>query len=138
MQEKEGMRLDKWLWVARFYKTRGLACEEVGKGRVMVNGQLAKPSKELHAGDLVALRQGPGSREIMVVGLSNIRGPAPTAQALYEETAKSVSAREQAAQARRDSPEPSASIEHGRPTKRDRRQLADWDRWSVSLEPDQR
>ena len=65
-----------------------------------------------------------------------MRGPAPVAQALYEETAESIAAREAAPLARRLTPEPAASIEHGRPTKRDRRQLADWNRWSASVDPD--
>ena len=136
MQERLGVRLDKWLWAARFYKTRGLATEEVGKGRVMVNGQPAKPSKELHAGDRMELRQGPVKRVLVVKAVSDIRGPATVAQALYEETAESIEEREKAAQARREGAEPSSAIEHGRPTKRDRRQLAQWDRWSASLDSD--
>jgi ribosome-associated heat shock protein Hsp15 len=136
MQEKAGVRLDKWLWAARFYKTRGLATEEIGKGRVAVNGNLAKPAKELRAGDEIEIRQGPARRVIVVRGLSHIRGPAPVAQALYEETAESIAARERAAIARRDGVEPSMTIENGRPTKRDRRQLADWDRWSASIDTD--
>lgn len=138
IDDKAGMRLDKWLWAARFYKTRALATDEVGKGRVTVNGQAAKPAKELHVGDRMELRQGPVTRTLTVRGISQMRGPAPVAQALYEETAESVAAREQAALARRDGTEPSASIEHGRPTKRDRRQLAEWDRWSASADPERR
>jgi ribosome-associated heat shock protein Hsp15 len=128
------LRLDKWLWAARFHKTRGLAAEEVDKGRVQVNGQAAKPSRELKAGDLVRIRQGAVERSVVVRALSTIRGPAPQAQRLYEETAESLAARLQAAEQRRLAAEPAASIEHGRPTKRDRRNLVDWQRWSASVD----
>lgn len=128
------MRLDKWLWAARFYKTRSLAVEDIGKGRVQVNGQGAKAAKELRVGDLVEVRQGQVVRTILVLGLSGVRGPAPQAQALYQETPESLAARESAAEQRRLAPEPSATIGHGRPTKQDRRKLSDWDRWSVSID----
>ena len=129
-------RLDKWLWAARFYKTRALAAEEIGKGRISVNEQVAKPSRELHEGDVVELRQAASSRTLVVKALSRIRGPAPAAQALYEETPKSIAARLARAAERKLSPDPALAIEQGRPTKRDRRQLADWDRWSASADPD--
>ncbi len=128
------MRIDKWLWAARFYKTRSLATDEIGKGRVQVNAQAIKPSRELRVGDRVDLRQGPLLRTIVVVALSDKRGSAPIAQALYSETEDSVALREKTALARRDAAEPSLSIEQGRPTKRDRRQLADWNRWSASID----
>lgn len=128
------MRLDKWLWAARFYKTRSLAAEEVGKGRVQVNGQPAKAAKELRVDDLLDLRQGQIARTVRVLGLSAIRGPAPQAQALYEETPESLAARAKAAEQQRLAPEPAASITEGRPTKQDRRKLADWDRWSASID----
>jgi len=130
------VRLDKWLWAARFYKTRALSAEEVDRGRVSVNGLAAKPGRELHVGDRVVLRQGAVERTIDVLGLSSVRGSAPVAQALYAETADSVAARAHAAEARRLGTEPASSIEQGRPTKRNRRQLADWQRWSASLDPD--
>lgn len=130
----EAMRLDKWLWAARFFKTRSLAVQDIDKGRVSVNQQVAKPSRELRLGDLVEWRQGPLLRTVKVLGLSQTRGPAPQAQALYEETPESVQRREQAAQARREAPEPALAIEQGRPTKRDRRHLADWNRWSATLD----
>ena len=95
------MRLDKWLWCARFYKTRSLATEEIGKGRVTVNGQQAKPARDLRCGDTVALRQGVIARTVIVRGLSGARGPAPVAQLLYEETPDSIAAREKAAEQRR-------------------------------------
>lgn len=132
-----GVRLDKWLWAARFYKTRSLATQEIDKGRVQVNGQVAKPARELKPGDLLEIRQAAQStRTIKVVALSHVRGPAPVAQALYEETAESVARREEQARQRRETPEPALAIEQGRPTKRDRRKLADWDRWSASIDPD--
>jgi ribosome-associated heat shock protein Hsp15 len=130
------VRLDKWLWAARFYKTRSLATQEIDKGRIQVNGQAAKPARELRPGDLIEIRQGPVLRAIQVRGLSNVRGPAPAAQALYEETPESVARREEAVRQRRDTPEPALAIEQGRPTKRDRRQLADWNRWSATADPD--
>ena len=132
------MRLDKWLWAARFYKTRALAVDDISKGRVSVNGQVAKASRELRAGDTLALRQGPVSRTVLVQALSALRGPAPVAQALYAETAQSLAARSRAAEARRLAAEPALSIEQGRPTKRDRRDIErtqhDWQRWSASLD----
>ena len=132
----ERLRLDKWLWAARFFKTRSLAAEEVGKGRVSVNGQPAKPSRELRCGDTVEFRQGQVPRTVVVKELSGQRGPAPVAQTLYEETAQSVSHRAELAAHKRLGPEPAQSIEQGRPTKRDRRKLADWNRWSASAEPE--
>lgn len=133
------LRLDKWLWAARFYKTRTLAVEQIGKGRVDVNGQEAKPAREVKVGDTVAIRRESETRTVVVRGLSGMRGPAPVAQQLYEETAESVQARELAAQQRRLAPEPAHAIEHGRPTKRGRRELDDaqrgWgERWSASLD----
>jgi ribosome-associated heat shock protein Hsp15 len=129
-----GVRLDKWLWAARFFKTRSIAVDEIGKGRVTINGQAAKASRDVRVGDLIQLRQGQVDREVKVAGLSNVRGPAPVAQALYEETPDSIAARERAAEARRLAPEPADAIEQGRPTKQDRRRLADWNRWSASLD----
>jgi ribosome-associated heat shock protein Hsp15 len=128
------LRLDKWLWAARFYKTRALATDEIDKGRVRVNEQIVKPARELKPGDLVELRQGVVLRTVLVRGLSAVRGPAPVAQQLYEETPASIAAREAAAERRRLAPEPANAIEQGRPTKRDRRQLADWNRWSASVD----
>ncbi|HNU12662.1 MAG TPA: RNA-binding S4 domain-containing protein [Rubrivivax sp.] len=130
----ERMRLDKWLWAARFYKTRSLAAEEITRGRVSVNDQPAKAARELHPGDRVTLRQGALIRQVLVLGLSQTRGPAPVAQRLYQETPESVAAREAAAAARRAGVEPADSRQQGRPTKRDRRQLAQWNRWSASID----
>lgn len=132
----EQLRIDKWLWAARFYKTRSLASDDIVKGRVQVNDQLAKPAREVKVGDVVMLRQGPVSRTIKVLGISAQRGPAPVAQLLYAETAESIAAREHAAAQRRLAGEPSEAIEHGRPTKRDRRNIEKaWDeRWSASID----
>ena len=132
-----GMRLDKWLWAARFYKTRALAVDFIDKGRVMVNGQPVKRSRVLHVGDRVRLRQGEHAeivREVQVLALSEQRGPAPVAQQLYAETAESIASREAAARARPYAADPARSIEQGRPTKRDRRELVDWQRWSASAD----
>ncbi len=133
------LRIDKWLWAARVYKKRTLASEEIARGRVEVNGQEVKPAREVKVGDTVGLRQGPVTRTVVVKGLSGMRGPAPVAQQLYEETPDSIKAREEAAERRRLAPEPALTIEQGRPTKRGRRELDDaqrgWgDRWSASLE----
>ena len=128
------MRLDKWLWAARFYKTRSLATDEVGKGRVLLNGQAAKPSREMKVGDVLKLRVGTLEREVVVRGLSEVRGPAPQAQALYEETPDSIAARLLAAEQRRLAPEPAISMAQGRPTKQNRRALADWHRWSAAAD----
>jgi len=131
----ERLRLDKWLWAARFYKTRSLAAEDIDKGRIAVNEQVAKPSRELKAGDRVDIRQTGGLvRTVVVQALSTVRGPAPQAQLLYQETEESVQRRARFAEQRRLASEPADTIEQGRPTKRDRRQLADWQRWSASVD----
>ncbi|WP_310738554.1 RNA-binding S4 domain-containing protein [Ideonella alba] len=132
---QEPVRLDKWLWAARFFKTRALAVEAIGKHRVEVNGQPVKAGRELRVGDRLTLRD-PGlpPREVEVLGLSDIRGPAPLAQTLYADTPESQQQREAAREQRRQGVEPALAIEQGRPTKRDRRQLADWQRWSASLD----
>ena len=131
------MRLDKWLWVARLFKTRGLAADEVEKGRVHVNGQAAKPARPVRVNDRIEIRQ-PGSvRELLVRGLAAMRGPATVARTLYQETEASIRAQQQAAEARRFGVEPANAQELGRPTKRDRRDLVDWQRWSVSVDDDQ-
>ena len=130
------MRIDKWLWAARFYKTRSLAAQELDKGRVQLNGHAVKPAHEIKPGDKLMLRQGTVLREVLVKGLSMQRGAAPVAQALYEESADSIEKRLLAAEHRKLNSEPAASIEHGRPTKRDRRSIdKGWDsRWSASID----
>jgi ribosome-associated heat shock protein Hsp15 len=131
-----GVRLDKWLWAARFFKTRGLSSDEIGRGRVSLNGQPAKASREVRVGDNIELRQNRVPRTVVVRDTSNVRGPAPAAQALYEETPESVALRARIAAERHLAAEPAGSLEQGRPTKRDRRQLADWNRWSASVDPE--
>lgn len=132
------MRLDKWLWCARFFKTRSLAAESIDQGRVQVNGLRAKPARDLRCGDTVVLRQGPVPRTIEVRALSAQRGPAAVAQQLYSETPESIAARERAAEQRRLAPEPAAALIAGRPTKRDRRDIdraRGWgNRWSATAE----
>ncbi|HEX7387196.1 MAG TPA: RNA-binding S4 domain-containing protein [Castellaniella sp.] len=120
------LRLDKWLWAARFYKTRGLAVDAIVGGRIKLNDQIvAKPAREVAVGDLVRIRKPNFDAEVEVRALSAVRGPAPQAALLYEETAASVAAREQLAEQRRLAPEPALDYTAGRPTKRDRRLIND-------------
>ena len=132
----DSLRIDKWLWAARFYKTRSLACDEVTKHRVQINGQDVKPAREVKVGDTLTVRQGNITKTIVVKGISAARGPAPVAQQLYEETPESIALRAKLAEQNRMAAEPAHSIEHGRPTKRDRRQIEHaWDaRWSASTD----
>jgi ribosome-associated heat shock protein Hsp15 len=117
----EKLRIDKWLWAARFYKTRTLASEEIDKGRVHINGVAVKPAREVKAGDTVLVRTGPISRSVVVQGVSDKRGGAPQAALLFTETAESIQARLAAAEQRRLAPEPALGHTQGRPTKRERR-----------------
>lgn len=112
------MRVDKWLWCARFFKTRSLAVEALEAGRVQVNGERAKPAKDLKPGDEVLLRRPPYEYAIVVRGLSERRGPAPEAQQLYEETPESRARREALAAELKANPPP---VTKGRPTKKARR-----------------
>ena len=132
----DSLRIDKWLWAARFFKTRSIASDEIGKNRVQINGQDAKASREVKPGDTVRMRQGQVERTVLVKGISPVRGPAPVAQLLYEETAESLAQRQKLAEMNRLSREPALSIEQGRPTKRDRRQIEKtWDdRWSAGID----
>ncbi len=132
----DSLRIDKWLWAARFYKTRSLACDEVTKHRVQINGQDVKPAREVKVGDTLTVRQGNITKTIQVKGISAARGPAPVAQLLYEETPESIALRAKLAEQNRMAAEPAHSIEHGRPTKRDRRQIEHaWnERWSASTD----
>jgi ribosome-associated heat shock protein Hsp15 len=132
----DSLRIDKWLWAARFYKTRSLACDEVTKHRVQINGQDVKPAREVKVGDTLTVRQGNITKTVQVKGISATRGPAPVAQLLYEETTESVALRAKLAEQNRMAAEPAHSIEHGRPTKRDRRQIEHaWnERWSASTD----
>jgi len=122
-ESPDRVRVDKWLWAARLFKTRSLAAEAVKGGRVQVNGERVKASKEVGAGDELQVTIGQLRRIVVVRGIAERRGPAAEAQLLYEETPQSVAARELAAQQRRlASPPPGADLA-GRPTKRDRRRF---------------
>jgi ribosome-associated heat shock protein Hsp15 len=116
------VRIDKWLWAARFYKTRSAATEAVLGGRVHVNGARAKPAKDVRPGDEVVLTIGPVRRVVEVLALSEKRGPAPVAAALYRETPESIAERERAAAERRLARPLGADL-GARPTKLDRRRL---------------
>lgn len=117
-------RIDKWLWCARFFKTRSLAAEAVERGRVEVNGQPCKNSREVRPGDRVSIDAYQQRWDLVVKGIAPARGPAPVAQTLYEETEESRNQRTAEAERRRLHVEPTAEL-HGRPTKRDRRRIQD-------------
>lgn len=127
----ERLRIDKWLWASRFYKTRSLAADEIDKGRVSVNGATVKPAKEIKVGDVIGIQIGAVSRSLIVTGLSDKRGSAPVAALLFSETAESLSKRVAAAEQRRLAPEPALSLAQGRPTKRDRRTLEKAQNWQA-------
>ena len=133
--ETTTMRLDKWLWCARFYKTRAIAVEAIDKGHVKVNNASSKPSKEIRAGDTVELKQASIPKTVIIHALAKTRGAAPIAQTLYTETPESITHREALAEQSRLAPEPATTHTAGRPTKRNRRDLEglrDWDeRWSA-------
>ncbi len=137
----EKTRIDKYLWAIRLYKTRSLASEEIGKGRIKINGQVAKASRDVRAGDTIELLRTGLVTTLEVLQVSEQRGSAPLAQALYLETPESISAREKAHDIRRFTHEPAAAISQGRPTKRDRRSLDEaksgapsWnDRWRAEV-----
>jgi ribosome-associated heat shock protein Hsp15 len=116
-----GVRLDKWLWAARFFKTRSLATDAVEGGRVRIHGDRPKPSKPVRVGDTLEVRTEAGIFQIMVIGLADRRGPASLAQALYREDADSRRVREELAARRRS--EALIRPWKGRPTKRERRAL---------------
>ena len=118
-------RIDKWLWAARFYKTRSLATDGVSGGKIEINGEHVKPSKMVKTGDLVRIRIGPVEYLVIVKAIGERRGSAPAAQALYDETPESKALREKIAAQRRFA-SPPAYEEKGKPTKKDRR---DMDRW---------
>jgi ribosome-associated heat shock protein Hsp15 len=118
------MRIDKWLWAARFFKTRSLAQQAIAAGRVKLAGDRVKPAQEVRVGQALSVRVGDLQWAIEVRALSDKRGPSEAARKLYEETADSRKERERLQDLRRFNPEPAASIK-GRPTKRDRRRLDD-------------
>lgn len=117
-----GVRIDKWLWAARFFKTRSLAARACDLGRIESNGVTAKPAREVHAGDMLRVRNDAGEFHVEVLALSEIRGPAAVAQALYRETDASREARIKLAEQRKATRE-FDSIPDYRPAKRDRRNL---------------
>lgn len=125
--EGDGVRLDKWLWAARFFKTRGLAREAVEQGKVRRDGDRIKPGRELEIGMQLTIRQGWDDVEVTVRALSTRRGPAPEAQQLYEETAASRARREAAAVQRRLAPRIMAAE---KPDKKQRRDLQRYKRQS--------
>lgn len=116
------VRIDRWLWAARFFKTRSLAAEAIQGGRVDVNGTRAKASKEVRVGDTVDVGIGQTTWTVVVRALSDRRGPASVAQTLYEETTESAERRARLAAQRRLAPAPGADL-GARPTKRDRRRI---------------
>ena len=118
------MRIDKWLWAARFFKTRSLAQQAVAGGRVQLNGERTKRAHDVRIGDNVDVRVGDWRWQVVVKALSDRRGPAEEARRLYEETAQSRAERERRQDLRRWGAEPAANMK-GRPTKRDRRLLDD-------------
>ncbi len=119
----DNIRIDKWLWAARFFKTRSLATDAVDTGRVKLDGERIKPARPVKLGDKLVVDNGADRWEVVVLGISDVRGPAPVARLLYEETADSVAKRANDQEARRLYREPGSTIK-GRPTKRDRRQLS--------------
>lgn len=118
----EFMRIDKWLWAARFFKTRSLASRACELGRVESNGQSAKPSREVRVADVLRVKTESGDFQVEVLGLSEIRGPAPVAQTLYRETDASRELRQKLVEERKLMPRIEDSRE-GRPSKKDRRQI---------------
>lgn len=121
--EDNNVRIDKWLWAARFFKTRSLAAEAVDRGRVRIGGEPVKPARNVKLNDKIFVDNGSDRWEVVVLGISDKRGPAPVARELYRETEDSITRRENDAEARRLFPEPGSSIK-GRPTKRDRRAIS--------------
>lgn len=122
-EESEEVRLDKWLWAARFFKTRSLAAEAVTGGKVAVNGEHCKPRRVVRAGEMLTVRRGPYEWTVVVKEVSRLRGPAPQAQMLYEETEESIRRRETAA-AQLKLERPPEFHSSGRPSKKDRRAIA--------------
>src|SRR5262245_55836324 len=120
----DSVRLDKWLWAARFFKTRSLATDAIAGGKVDVNGDRAKPAKAVKPGDKIRLRSGPYEHILIVKELGERRGPASVAQSLYEETEASRTERERLAAQLKMAPATFVYEEKGRPTKKDRRDLS--------------
>ena len=121
-RDAAGVRIDKWLWAARFFKTRSLAAQAVEGGKARLNGERVKPSKDVKAGDTVSVRANELEWTVRVLALSGQRGPASAAALLYAEGEESRAKRELVLAARKSGPQPVTDA-HGRPTKRDRRRL---------------
>ncbi|HEV8237420.1 MAG TPA: RNA-binding S4 domain-containing protein [Gemmatimonadaceae bacterium] len=121
--DRDGVRIDKWLWAARFFKTRSLATEAVNGGKVELNGLRPKPSKEVKIGDQLRVRLGPFIHELTIRALSDRRGPATAAALLFQETAESIAAREKLREQHRLAPVAQYD-DGGRPTKKDRRAMS--------------
>ena len=117
-----GVRIDKWLWAARFFKTRSIAAHACELGRIQSNGVVAKPAREVKVGDTLRVKSDSGEFQIEVLALSEMRGPAAVAQTLYRETDESKAARQKLAEERRSMPTFDWEFE-GRPSKRDRRNI---------------
>lgn len=124
----EAVRLDIWLWAARFYRTRSLAVQAIELGRVLVAGERAKRARNVRLGDAIVVRHPPYERTVIVRGVSDTRGPATVAAELYEETAESRTAREKLAAQMRAMGSSVIRSEAGRPTKKERRDLDRWKR----------
>ena len=118
----DSVRIDKWLWAARFFKTRSLATQAVDAGRVRLDDERIKPARNIRRGESLRIENEGGIHEVVVKELADKRGPASVAQGLYQETPESIASRQAAAENRRFFREPATSIK-GRPTKRDRRLL---------------
>jgi ribosome-associated heat shock protein Hsp15 len=119
----DNVRIDKWLWAARFFKTRSMAADAVERGRVRIGGEPVKPARSVKVNDKLMIDNGSDRWEVIVAAISDKRGPAPVARELYFETEESIAKRENDKTARRLFPEPSLEIK-GRPTKRDRRAIS--------------
>ena len=118
----DSVRIDKWLWAARFFKTRSLASRACELGRIQSNGQLAKPAREVKLGDTLHIATPAAEFQVEVLGLSEVRGPAATAQTLYRETEESRELRRKAAEERKATQQFEA-VRSGRPSKRNRREI---------------
>ena len=121
--EDNNVRIDKWLWAARFFKTRSMASDAVDRGRVRIAGEPVKPARAVKLNDKISIDNGSDRWEVTVLGISDKRGAAPIARMRYSETEESITRRENDSEARRLFPEPGSTIK-GRPTKRDRRAIS--------------
>lgn len=117
------VRIDKWLWAARFFKTRPLAVDAIGSGKILVNHERVKPAKTVQPGDTVSVRMGPYEHVVLVVALSDRRGPAAVAALLYQETTASIDVRAKLSEQLRMAPAAFVFEDKGRPSKKDRRDI---------------